>query len=291
MDETKRGVQSIEVGGRLLAVMASADEALMLRDIAAGAAVTPAQAHAYLVSFRKIGLVQQASASGRYSLGPFALQLGLARLRSIDALRLAGDSIVELASELGVMVTLTVWGSFGATVVQAQEGAGQVHVSVRAGTVYSVRGTATGRVFAAFLPPAMVAEHLESEINDGTIAQRVGYAAADDRFAKNVARIRREGFATAVGSPIPGVNAVCAPIFNHTGQIQLAVTLIGPTKAVDVGPNSRQVRRLLSFTEAVSAELGHDGSMRSPDPERVPAPAPAVTHPGKLAPRRPERRA
>jgi len=53
--DEKRGVQSIEVGGRLLECMAATAQPLMLREIAAGAQVTPAQAHAYLVSFRKIG--------------------------------------------------------------------------------------------------------------------------------------------------------------------------------------------------------------------------------------------
>src|SRR3978361_911608 len=98
MDVTGRGVQSVEVGGRLLAVMASAGRALMLRDISGGAKVTPAQAHAYLVSFRKIGLVEQDRASGLYKLGPFALQLGLARLRSLDAFRLTGNAVVDLAN-------------------------------------------------------------------------------------------------------------------------------------------------------------------------------------------------
>jgi DNA-binding IclR family transcriptional regulator len=67
--------------------MVLAGQPLMLRDIAAGAKVTPAQAHAYLVSFRKLGLVEQDVASNHYQLGPFALQLGLARLRSFNPLR------------------------------------------------------------------------------------------------------------------------------------------------------------------------------------------------------------
>ena len=89
MEVEGRGVQSIVVGGRLLEVMAAAGRPLMLRDIAAGAKITPAQAHAYLVSYRKLDLVEQINSSGLYQLGPFALQLGLARMRSVDALRLA----------------------------------------------------------------------------------------------------------------------------------------------------------------------------------------------------------
>ena len=256
-----RGVQSIEVGGRLLAVMASAGRPLMLRDIAAGAKVTPAQAHAYLVSFRKLDLVEQANGSGLYQLGPFALQLGLARMRSIDALRLTSNAVVELATELGLMLTVAVWGTFGPTIVQVQEAVDQVHVNLRAGAVYAVRSTATGRVFAAFLPQAIVKAHLEAEQSDGSESQRIGNPGAAAGFVNEVARAKRLGYATANGSPIPGVNAISAPVFDHTGQMQAAITLIGPARVVDIRRGSAQVKQLVAFTAALSTKLGYMGSM------------------------------
>ena len=73
-----RGVQSVEVGARILRALVELGAPAMLRDVATKAAVAPAQAHAYLVSFRNAGLVEQDPSTGRYLLGPFALQLGLA---------------------------------------------------------------------------------------------------------------------------------------------------------------------------------------------------------------------
>lgn len=236
--------------------MAESGQPLMLREIAAGAQVTPAQAHAYLVSFRKIELVEQIAATGRYQLGPFALQLGLTRLRSIDAMRLAEREVVDFAANLGLMVTLTVWGSFGATVVHVQEAAEPVHVSVRAGSVYALRDTATGAVFAAFLPPPVVAAHLKSENADRLKGRRVGFGSATEPLQNRVAAVRRDGFAVAVGSPIPGVNAISAPVFDHTGQVQLAVTLIGAAETVDVSPTGEHAPALLAFTDCLSKDLG-----------------------------------
>jgi len=260
LNDEKRGVQSIEVGGRLLECMATAGQALMLREIAAGAQVTPAQAHAYLVSFRKIGLVEQVAATGRYQLGPFALQLGLARLHSIDALRLAERDVVDFAAELGLMVTLTVWGSFGATVVHVQEGADPLHVSVRAGTVYALRSTATGSVFAAFLAEPLVTAHLRFESTDRSKGRRVGYRPVTEPLANLAEMVRRDGFAVALGSPIPGINAISAPVFDHTGQLQLAVTLIGTTETVNVAPGSDQTAALLTFTGNLSRNLGFNST-------------------------------
>ncbi len=264
MEVGGRGIQSIVIGGRLLAAMASAGRPLMLRDIAAGADLTPAQAHAYLVSFRKIGLVEQVNESGLYQLGPFALQLGLARMRSVDALRLASSAAPGLAAELGLMVTVTVWGSLGATVVQVNEAGDQVHVNLRAGTVYSLLHTATGRVFAAFLPKDVVEANLRIGEKIAGLLEPANGETTDELLAE-VERTRQRGYATAVGSPIPGVNALCAPVFDHTGQIQLAITLIGPGRLVDIRPDSPQVHRLIAFASALSAELGF-AAASDPDP-------------------------
>lgn len=266
MEVVGRGVQSVEVGGRILSTMVLAGQPLMLRDIAAGAKVTPTQAHAYLVSFRKLGLVEQEASSGRYQLGPFALQLGLARMRSSNALRMAGEAAVALAAELGLMVTVTVWGAFGPTIVQVHEAADQVHVNLRAGAVYSLTGTATGRVFAAFLPATVTRPRIETELRERTRSQRVGTPISPGQLAQEIAETKRLGYATAAGSPIPGINAVGAPVFDHTGQMQLAVTLIGPAASVDVAQGSPQARRLLDFAAQLSAQLGHGGLSRGQQP-------------------------
>jgi len=56
---------------------------------------------------------------------------------------------------------------------------------------------------------------------------------------------------------LPGINAISAPVFDHTGQTQLAITLIGPARLVDIRRGSPQVRRLAEFTADLSSELGY----------------------------------
>ena len=76
-DTTQRGIQSIEVGGQLLRALAHQGRPMALKDLAAAAGMAAAKAHPCLVSFGKIGLVEQVRASDRCGLGPLALQLGL----------------------------------------------------------------------------------------------------------------------------------------------------------------------------------------------------------------------
>ena len=114
-------------------------------------------------------------------------------------------------------------------------------------------------VFAAFLPAAVVEPRVAAERGESGHGRRIGDAISPQCFAQEVAEARSLGYATAIGSPIPGINAVSAPVFDHTGQMQLAVTLIGSAASVDVAQGSPHVRRLLDFTAQLSAQLGHDG--------------------------------
>jgi DNA-binding IclR family transcriptional regulator len=49
-----------------------------------------------------------------------------------------------------------------------------------------------------------------------------------------------------------------APVFDHVGQIVMAITLIGPAESFDCSPTSPYAATLLQFTRKLSAQLGFD---------------------------------
>jgi DNA-binding IclR family transcriptional regulator len=246
---TGRGVQSVEVAGRVLAVLADSNKPMMLRDIADAAGLPPGQAHPYIVSFRKIGLVEQDGATGLYRLGWFALHLGLARLRGFDPYQLASENIVALAQSLDLGVAISVWGTYGPTVIRSIESPHNVTTNSKPGTVLGLTGTATGKVWAAHLPNQLASKRIAAELKSAEITAR--------GLEKELADIRAAGYAWTDGNPWPGIAAACAPVFDYTGQIQLAIALLGPSAALDCTPESAQVTALLSFTRGLSAQLGY----------------------------------
>jgi DNA-binding IclR family transcriptional regulator len=255
-----RGVQSIEIGGRLLAALVRSRQPMMLRDLANQAGLTPGQAHAYLVSFRKLEIVEQDAATGRYQLGPFALHLGLARQRSTDAVRLATAAAPQLSEETDLMTVVTVWGSSGATVVYVEEAANQILINVKPGITYSIVSTATGKVFAAFLPPKIVEPALARELENPSLMQRAGGPVEPAALQAEIGAVRTKGYAATVDRPIPGLTAISAPVFDFTSRMQLAMTLIGPSRFIDVGPGSAPLAALLQATNILSAQLGYIAS-------------------------------
>jgi DNA-binding IclR family transcriptional regulator len=165
-EKLRSGIQSIEVGFRLLDVLTHEPRAMMLRDLAHRAGMSPAKAHRYLVSFLRLGVVAQDPLSGRYELGGFALQLGLARLARVDGVKLARIALAELRDRLDLTVGIAVWGNQGPTVVHWMESSHPAKASLKLGDVMPLLGSATGLLFAAYLPPGKTAAMIERELAD-----------------------------------------------------------------------------------------------------------------------------
>ena len=256
-EHEQRGIQSIEVGGQLLLALADRGRPLPLKDLAAAAGMAPAKAHPYLVSFGKIGLVEQDKASGRYGLGPLALQLGLLSLQQADPVRLATPVIEALAQRSGHTVALAVWGTRGPTIVRLAESPAAVHVNMRHGTVFSIAGTASGQLYAAWLPEDVVRPSYPAERE---AARRSGAGVPPpwaDFVRGPLAEVRAQGLSRTEGGVVSGVSALSAPVFDHRGAIVLALTAIGPSAALDIAWDGAPAQLMRAAAAEVSARLGH----------------------------------
>ncbi len=255
---SQRAVQSVEVGGRLLLALAGCTSSMSLKDLAARAELPPSRAHPYLVSYGKLGLVIQDPTTGRYALGPTALQLGLTALHQFDPLRAAEPVAQTLASETGQAVALAVWGNFGPTVIRLIDARHPLHVAMRPGTVMSLFSTATGRAFASVLPTERIAAALAAgALGDATPATRPAVAELERQLAPIRAEMAGHGCCRAVGRPIPGVNAFSAPVFSHDGDPVLVMTLLGHQDNVPSSWSSPMAVATKRAAAEASARLGY----------------------------------
>jgi DNA-binding IclR family transcriptional regulator len=251
-EKPRRGIQSVEIGTQLLLELARHLTPMPLRDLARGAGMSTGKAHPYLVSYLKLGFVVQ-DAAGRYELGPLALQLGLARLKRLDPVREASPLIAELAETTGQSVGLAVWGNQGPTIVRLEEPVHPMHVNLRMGSVMALASTATGRLFAAYLPPKVVEQALADDA-----AHRGGadVATARAQLEPLLAETRAHGLSRTIGQPIAGIDAFCAPVFDSTGLLVMGITAMGPSATFDTAWNGAVAQPLQRCAVEVSARLG-----------------------------------
>lgn len=247
-----RGIKSITVGGRLLQALIDASKPLTLRDIAARADITPAQAHAYLVSLKRAGMVVQQFDSGPYLLGPLALQVGLSRLRSLPIFRRTSTLLKELSTSLNVMSVLSVWGTKGPTavmVVQARDK--RSDLNIRMGTRFSVLNSASGRVFGAFGDPQQVEAQLKLEQERNPPPTYQTDVQSMEKYRYRIEKIREQGFSAIEGARVPEIDAVAVPIFDEHEAFAGAVTCVGHADILDTDPTGESIHAILSRVRAM----------------------------------------
>jgi len=263
-ERVQRGIQSIEVGGQVLLALVHHGRPMALKDLAREAGMVPAKAHPYLVSFARIGLIEQDTLSGFYFLGPLALQLGLISLQQANPVQVATPLIAELAQRIGHTVAIAVWGTRGATIVRLEESPSAVHVNMRHGTVFSLANTASGRLFAAYLDAPVAKARLDDERAQQKANREEPMSGMPPAapvpswkdFEKQLAEVRAHGLSRSVGEVLPGVNAMAAPVFDHTGALVLSVTAIGPAAVFDTRWDGALAHELRACAGQASQRLG-----------------------------------
>jgi DNA-binding IclR family transcriptional regulator len=253
---SQAGIQSVEVGFALLEALIRAPGAMMLRDLAQEAGMSPAKAHRYLVSYQRLGLVAQ-DGSTRYDLGPAALKLGLASLERLDAVQLARSRMDALMAEIGHTVAIAVWGNHGPVIVHWQEPARAVTVNLRLGDVMPLLGSATGRCFAAFAPQAQVQPLLKAEIAQLGKLVRPGMPRDGAQAQAMLEEARQKGLGRVVDTLLPGISGLAAPVWDAGGRICLGLVTLGSSSSFDAKYEGVAAKALLRLSHQLSAELGH----------------------------------
>jgi DNA-binding IclR family transcriptional regulator len=261
-EKSRSGIQSIEVGFRLLDVLTNEPRAMMLRDLAQRAGMSPAKAHRYLVSFLRLGAVSQDPVSGRYELGGFALQMGLARLARVDGVKLARIALTGLRDRLDMTVGIAVWGNQGPTVVHWMESSHPAKASLKLGDVMPLLGSATGLLFAAYLPPGKTAAMIERELADTRRGSHSGGERTPEEVERALADVRAHEAARVEGMLLPTIHAFCMPVFDSTGDLALGLIALGHEGAFDIRWGGEIDTALRECARKLSYELGYSPAPR-----------------------------
>lgn len=259
----------MEVAGRILEALANRRNAAALSELASAAGLSTAQAHTYLVSLTKLGLIKRDAWTGYYEPGPLSLRLGLVFIERQTAYRVAAPYAENLARKLGLSVAVCVAGAQGPMIVRYERGADPLHVNLHIGTVMSLQSTSTGRIFSAFLPPDQLAAMMRSQglarpdlgVDDDHRDRNEAAAPGKDK-RDSLEEVRKRGMARSVDVPSPGISSLSAPVFDAQGTLQLALTVIGPSAALDMawtGPTATELRQVCRhITNVLSDEATTD---------------------------------
>jgi len=242
----RRGIQSIDIGMRILAALGSGGGASSLSSLSQAVGMPAPQVHRYLQSLISSGMARQDAASGRYDLGSAALHLGLIALARTNAFKIVDRLIDGYVERTGQTVQISAFGPMGPTIVRLYNGRPSLLTSLHLGSILPLSTSATGRVFLAFIPPSETADLIAAEAPD---------AATDSPSIMQIrAAVRAAGKADETGAVIPGLHATAFPIFDLQGRAILVATALTSSGALD--NREKAIDELGALCRHVSAEMG-----------------------------------
>lgn len=243
-------IQSVSIAARFLTILADAEGPMALGELARRAGTGTSTAHRYMQSLIKEGLAVQETASGRYDLGPTALDIGIGALRRIDAVEVAARHMKALAMRIAASGGVAIWTDRGPTVVRWYRSAYFSISAIGLGDVLPLDNTACGLVFQAFLPP----ERIE-------VARKLQPAPFRGKppAARDLARIRQTFGHELSGHLLSGITGQAAPVFDAQHEVACVVTT---TTTTALSEDDRAL--IFAAAREASAEAGGAGAYGRP---------------------------
>jgi DNA-binding IclR family transcriptional regulator len=170
------------------------------------------------------GYVQKSAAS-RYRLTLKAWELGAKAVRRIRLRDVARPFMERLAAATSETVHLSVLQGDGIVIVDKLDSPHPVRVDTYVGLRAPAHCSATGKAILAFLPPDTIAELVPRTLARHTAATIADRAA----FDRELADVRRAGWAKNREEWRNGVCAAAVPIFEAAGAVAASLSVTVPT--------------------------------------------------------------
>jgi DNA-binding IclR family transcriptional regulator len=245
-------LESVDLILRLLELLARSPEPRGVSDVARQLGISKPRAHRHLRALVQRGYACQDAPSDGYEVGVKVLTLGEAVRDRFDAVRAIRPQMAPLREATGLAVTATTLIEGAVTVVEMMQGRTLIEFAVRPGARLDFHASAHGLIALAFGPPSLLERALSAPLKTWTDRTVTDPAAVRE----SVALVRRQGWATAVDAVQVGVNALAAPVFDHRGDWQGTIALVGATQFIPERPSDAQIALVKQAAAAASRTLG-----------------------------------
>ena len=242
-----RHVAAVERAFAVLDALADGRE-LGTNEIARRTQINVSTVSRLLATLAAAGFVEHVTANGRYRLGLRLLQLGNAVVARLDLREVARPHLQALVETTGETATLSAPGERDAVTVDFVQSGSSVQSVARLGRPSVGHATATGKVLLAFGGVELPRGSLEA-FTERTVTDRRA-------LARELARVRENGWAQALGEREEHLNAIAAPVRGSRGELAAIIGVQGPDSRFGPEAIKRALEPLLERAAAISTGLG-----------------------------------
>jgi DNA-binding IclR family transcriptional regulator len=246
------GTSTLDLALHIVDYLASQGQSVSLAQIAKNFSASKATVYRHLVTLQRHNFVRQDPETSRYEPGIKLLVLGEAVRNRFQVATTAHAELSALRERTGQAVTICGLVDRKLIVLDLLHGRTVIEFGTRPGTELSIHATAHGKVWLAFGDRALLEALITAPLHVWTPKTLV----APEQLSDAVARVQKQGWATAADELITAVNALAAPVFNHNNEIAASIAMVGSTQYISATPDATQIEEVCATARRISERLG-----------------------------------
>ena len=253
---SKSGESSIVTKcAKVMDIVSHARKPLAFSDIVAETGFVKSSAHRILAVLQSESLIEYHNSSRTYRPGPRLHDWAISAWRRIDLQQLAGEAMSALSDETGMNTALSVLDREAVLYLRTVDVI-KFRYASHAGDHAPLHSTAAGKVFLAQMSDRRLEETL-SKLSFDRFTENTRLDA--EGLASEVIKVRREGFAKALGEEVLQVTGIAAPIRDAEDKVTACLSLWSLTDHAAREEVVAMSGKLIATTTQISTQLGWSG--------------------------------
>ena len=245
-------VRSVDRAASLLLALGESAGEAGVTELARRLGLHKSTASRLLATLERRGLVEQDEETGKYRLGLVVIRLAERAERTLDLRGIAMPELERLARLTRETTGLgSIEGDQLLTVAQA-DGPNLIAVGDWTGRATPLHCVASGKVLLA----ALAEREVLRVVRKGLSAYTERTITELEPLLEELSRVRRRGYATAMGEFELGLNAVAAPVHDARGAVIAAVDIWGPAFRLTPRRIPELASQAREAAAAISVRLG-----------------------------------
>lgn len=215
-------IKSISKAIQLCDSILQHEEPVGLKELTESSGLNKTTTHRILRTMLTLDLITQDLNTKKYKLGPKLITLGLSALKNTDLHKEALPLMKKLRDETGETVNLSILDGDEIMTIERLRSAFLYSLNLSIGSRLPLHCTSQGKVILAFLN----IKRCEEIINSLKLRLKTPKTIVDkSQFRRELADIRRTGYAINREEFEIGISAAAGPILDHTGEAVAAMNV------------------------------------------------------------------
>jgi DNA-binding IclR family transcriptional regulator len=245
-------VRSVDRAMALLLALGECPSEAGVTELARRLGLHKSTASRLLATLQRRGLVEQDDDTGKYRLGLVVIRLAEHAERTLDLRRIAMPELERLARLTHETTGLGILDGERLLTVAQADGPNLAPVGDWTGRSEPVHCVASGKVLLATLAEREVLRIVRT----GLVAHTDRSITELEPLLGELSRIRRRGYASAIGEFDPSLNAVAAPVRDARGTVIAAADIWGPAFRITPDRIPELAAQVRVAAAAISVRLG-----------------------------------